>query len=159
VDDLNRGEEDVGAGHIGETEFAAGLFYLYLCIDRDLLLKNLQDDEALAAQTLRALTEAAATVAPTGKQNSFASRACASFVLAEKGARQPRSLSVAFLKPVAGGDMLTTSIAALLGTRENMNKVYGPMAAATCEMNAHEGKGSLAKLLSFVGAPLDTQAQ
>lgn len=35
VDDLNRGKEDLGAGHIGETEFAAGVFYLYACINRD----------------------------------------------------------------------------------------------------------------------------
>ncbi len=81
VDDLNLGEEDMGAGHIGETEFAAGLFYLYVCVDRDLLLKNLGGDEILTTTTLRALTEAAATVAPTGKQNSFASRAYASYLL------------------------------------------------------------------------------
>jgi CRISPR system Cascade subunit CasC len=41
VDDLNTGEEDIGAGHMGETEFAAGLFYLYVCIDRELLRENL----------------------------------------------------------------------------------------------------------------------
>ncbi len=45
VDDLNKGDEDMGAGHIGETEFAAGLYYLYLCINRDLLQKNLGGDE------------------------------------------------------------------------------------------------------------------
>ena len=42
VDDLNRGEDDAGsAGHLGETEFAAGLFYLYICINKELLCKNL----------------------------------------------------------------------------------------------------------------------
>ncbi|MDI6782178.1 MAG: type I-E CRISPR-associated protein Cas7/Cse4/CasC, partial [bacterium] len=56
VDDLNEGKEDMGAGHIGETEFAAGLFYLYICIDWDLLVKNLEDDRELASKTLRALT-------------------------------------------------------------------------------------------------------
>ena len=40
VDDLNKGEEDMGAGHIGETEFAAGVFYLYVCINRGLLQKT-----------------------------------------------------------------------------------------------------------------------
>lgn len=85
VDDLNQGIEDVGAGHMGETEFGAALFYLYLCIDRALLLDNLNGDRDLCDKTLRALTECAATIAPTGKQNSFASRARASFVLVEKG--------------------------------------------------------------------------
>lgn len=38
----------------------------------------------LANKTLRAFTEAALKVSPTGKQNSFASRAYASWALAEK---------------------------------------------------------------------------
>lgn len=155
VDDLNRGEEDMGAGHIGETEFAAGLFYLYVCIDRDLLSRNLQGDEELTTKALCALTEAVATVAPTGKQNSFASRAYASYIVAEKGRRQPRSLSAAFLKPVSGQDMLTTAIVALEATRANMDKVYGPLSdVAPCVVNAATGEGSLADLLKFVSAPL-----
>ncbi len=155
VDDLNRGKEDMGAGHIGETEFAAGLFYLYVCIDRDLLCRNLQDDEALTTKTLCALTEAAATVAPTGKQNSFASRAYASYIVAEKGTRQPRSLSVAFLKPVSGQDMLTGAIVALEETRANMDKVYGPLSdVSPCVVNAAKGEGGLAGLLKFVSEPL-----
>ena len=44
VDDLNKGAEDAGAGHLGETEFAAGLFYLYICIDRKTLNENLCGD-------------------------------------------------------------------------------------------------------------------
>ena len=47
VDDLNTREEDVGSAHIGEQGFAAGLFYLYVCINRDLLKENLSDDEGL----------------------------------------------------------------------------------------------------------------
>ena len=71
----------------------------------------------LTQQTLRALTEAAATIAPGGKQKSFGSRAYASYILAEKDSRQPRSLAVAFLKPVREGDMLHDAIAALTSTR------------------------------------------
>ena len=155
VDDLNRGDEDMGAGHIGETEFAAGLFYLYICVDRALLVRNLGGNEELAARALRAFVEAAVTVAPTGKQNSFASRAYASYALAEKGTRQPRSLSVAFLKPVAGNDMLETAITTLKETRDRMDAVYGPLSdVPPCEMNAAAGKGKLTDLLDFVAAPL-----
>lgn len=157
VDDLNKGDQDMGAGHIGETEFAAGLFYLYACIDRDLLVKNLKDDEDLARKTLRALTECAATIAPSGKQNSFASRAYASYILAEKGNRQPRTLSVAFLKPVSGADMLSDAIVALNATRGNVDKVYGPVSKESCAVNAVTGEGSLEKLLNFVCEPLSNK--
>jgi CRISPR system Cascade subunit CasC len=150
VDDLNEGNEDMGAGHIGETEFAAGLFYLYACINWDLLVENLSNNQELAKKALRALTESAATVAPSGKQNSFASRAYASYVLAEKGDRQPRSLSVAYLKPVTGSDMLTDAITALNKTRDNMDKSYGPTAASKYVLNAVTGDGTLAGLLNFV---------
>lgn len=151
VDDLNQGLEDVGAGHMGETEFAAGLFYLYLCIDRELLKENLGGDKALADQALAALVETAATVAPTGKQNSFASRARASFILAEKGDQQPRSLSVAFLKPVNGfGEgMLANAIAALQKTRNGMDEVYGPCADDRFVLDATQPEGTLAGLKTF----------
>jgi len=154
VDDLNEGLEDMGAGHIGECEFAAGLFYLYVCINRDLLLENIQADENLARRTLRALTEAAATIAPTGKQNSFASRARASYIMAEKGRRQPRSLSVAFLKPVTEPDMLSAAITSLEHTCSNMDKVYGNIADSTYSVNALIGEGTLDELLDFVAEPL-----
>ncbi len=55
--------------------FAAGLFYSYICLNRELLEKNLGGDKNLAQRAIRALTEAAVKVAPEGKQNSFGSRA------------------------------------------------------------------------------------
>lgn len=150
VDDLNTGEDDLGAAHIGETEFGAGVFYLYLCIDRDLLMKNLGGDKELADKALKALLEAAAKVSPTGKQNSFASRARTSYLLAEKGSDQPRSLSVAFLKPVRGEDVLALSIKELEKRRENFDKVYGKCADDFKTMNAETGEGSLNDILTFV---------
>jgi len=147
VDDLNNGEDDAGASHLGETEFAAGLFYLYLCIDKDLLVKNLSGDEALANKTLEALIESTATVSPSGKQNSFASRARASYILCETGKQQPRSLSVAYLKPVRGGDMLTSAIEQLETTVEGMDKVYGACADKRCSMNAVAVEGSLQAII------------
>jgi CRISPR system Cascade subunit CasC len=154
VDDLNEGREDAGAGHLGETEFGAGLFYLYLCIDRDLLVSNLQGDEALAAQTLRALAEAALTVAPTGKQATFASRAYASYCHAETGRRQPRSLAVAFLDSVRGGDFLATAIERIEETAAAMDRAYGPVAEHRYTLNVPKGEGALPELLDFVAAPL-----
>lgn len=154
VDDLNEGDEDRGAGHIGEAEFGAGLFYLYLCIDRDLLVENLSGDEGLAQATLRTLTEAAATVAPGGKQNSFASRAYASYILAEKGSRQPRSLSVAFLKPVEGRTYLESAVRALREMRERVDGAYWGGSEASAELSVLEEGKTLPSLLDFVAAPL-----
>jgi CRISPR system Cascade subunit CasC len=147
VDDLNKGEEDMGAGHMGETEFAAGLFYLYLCIDKELLTKNLSGDTDLANQTLSALIQSAATIAPSGKQNSFASRARASYILCEAGDQQPRSLSVAFLKPIGGSDLLPQSIEALEKTRRNMDAVYGDSSERIAALNALSGEGSLQAIM------------
>lgn len=152
VDDLNRGDEDAGAAHLGETEFGAGLFYLYICINRDLLTANVSDDAKLAKKALRALVESAATIAPGGKQNSFASRAYASYVLAEKGTRQPRSLAVSFLKPSHGQDPLAAAVKQLEATRNNMDAVYGPVAKESMSMNAAIGEGSLQAILDFVSS-------
>lgn len=149
VDDLNQRDE-TGAGHVGEAGFASALFYQYICIDRDQLLKNLGGDEALTARALRALTETALTVGPSGKQNSFASRAYAHFALAEKGARQPRSLSLAFLRPITGGDYGQAATTELLKVRDNMDKVYGPCADAHQQFDVLKGEGSVAELVDFV---------
>lgn len=146
IDDLNAGQEDLGAGHMGETEFASGLFYQYICIDRELLKENLSGDGALTKTTISAFIEAAATAAPTGKQNSFATRARAEYILCEVGNQQPRSLSTAFLNPVHGTDIFKQSVTRLNETMENMDKVYEKCAEFRATMNAKTGEGSLAAI-------------
>ena len=153
VDDLNQGLEDKGAGHIGERGYGAGLFYLYICIDRELLQKNLGDDAALTAQALQALVHAVTQVAPTGMQNSFASRAHASYVLAEKGTQQPRSLVQAFINPVkpwGEHDMLSLAVQALAQRVENFDKVYGACAESRCHFDVEKSEGTLADVVAFV---------
>lgn len=153
VDDLNTGLSDKGAAHIGERSFGAGLYYLYICIDRTLLAENLGQDVALARRVLEAFLHAVTKVSPTGMQNSHASRAYASYVLAEKGDQQPRSLSQAFLKPVkpyGDQDMLDLAVHAIERRYQNFDKVYGPCADARKSLNVEKGKGSLAELIAFV---------
>ncbi|HKM15322.1 MAG TPA: type I-E CRISPR-associated protein Cas7/Cse4/CasC [Marinospirillum sp.] len=150
VDDLNDGKIDSGSSHIGESGFAAALFYSYICINKSQLIANLDGNEALANQAIQALTEAAVKISPKGKQNSFASRAYASFVLAEKGSQQPRSLSVAFLKPVDAEDQATTAIEALQLQAENFDKVYGACADERYTINANKGEGSFDELAKFI---------
>lgn len=154
VDDLNvRGgeeEAETGAGHVGEAGFAAGLFYLYVCINTDLLAENLGGNRDLSRRTLRALVEAATRVSPTGKQASFASRAYASFALAERGGAQPRSLVSAFWKPVSSGDYLGEAITRLQEVVGRMDQVYGATADERYSFSVVEGSGTLAGLLDFV---------
>jgi CRISPR system Cascade subunit CasC len=150
VDDLNDGKEDAGSAHIGESGFAAALFYSNICINKTQLIENLGGDEALANKAIQALTEAAVKVSPKGKQNSFASRAYASYVLAEKGEQQPRSLSVAFLNPIRDEDQAGSAILALTKQVENFDKVYGPCADTRYAINAMTGEGSFAELSDFV---------
>ncbi len=153
VDDLKTPEEDAGAGFMGELGFGSGVFYLYVCIDKALLVRNLGGDTALADKSIEALIEALATVSPTGKQASFASRARASYILAEKGSQQPRTLAAAFAKPVTGADYLAESIRALRKAREDMDRAYGACAEASREMNVPEGSGDLTGLVAFVTEP------
>lgn len=150
VDDLNKGDEDAGAAHIGEAAFAAGVFYQYVCINRNLLLENLSSNQELSDNALVALVESALKVSPSGKQNSFASRAYASYLLAEKGPQQPRSLSVAFLKPVFGNDILVKGIELLEGYRNKMETAYGKCADSHKVMDVLNGKGSLDEILAFI---------
>jgi CRISPR system Cascade subunit CasC len=167
VDDLNR--DDKGAGHIGERGFGAGLFYQYVCVNRELLAKNLGGDNAgLAGQAIAALVNAITKVSPTGMQNSHGSRAFASYVLGEKGDEQPRSLVQAFLKPVKprddDGDMLALAVAALERRCSNFDKVYGACAGQRQRIDVEDPDravkpdgplgpiGSLADLVAFAQA-------
>ena len=153
VDDLNTKEDDAGAGHIGESGFAAGLFYLYICIDKDLLTENLGGDETLVEKTIQGLVEASFKVGPTGKQNSFASRAYATYALGEVGSQQPRSLSVAFLQPVnernSDKGQAALAIEALNKHREQQTKVYGACCELDSEINTLPG-AETASLEDFI---------
>lgn len=150
VDDLNNKDVDAGSAHMGELGFASALFYTYICISRDLLLENLGGDEELTGRVIAALTETAMTVSPEGKQNSFASRAWASYALAEKGTQQPRSLAVAFFQPVRGDNQVLSAIERLQQQRDNFERVYGQCASSQYELNVDKGEGTLNALLEFV---------
>jgi CRISPR system Cascade subunit CasC len=153
VDDLKTHEEDAGAGFIGEAGFGSGVFYLYLVVDRDLLVKNLKGDKALAKSALKALVEAAATVGPRGKSASFASFARASYALIERGDGAPRTLAAAFVEPVdrrkpAPNDLLAESIRCLRDTRAQFARAYPADQARHAEFSARE-QGKLPDIVAF----------
>jgi CRISPR system Cascade subunit CasC len=117
VDDLKAANRDAdrGAGFIGVQEYGAGVFYLYVCVDATLLVRNLAGDKKLAGDTAEALVETVATVSPKG------------YALAEMGSRTPRSLAAAFLKPVGHGakDFGDASKQQLEDLRGKFDSAYG----------------------------------
>lgn len=158
VDDLKRGDdlEDAGTQFIGVQEFGAGLFYLYVCIDCDQLVANLNGNSKLAGRAVAALVRAMAQTAPRGKQASFASRARASYVLAERGTQQPRTLAAAFLKAVdtgreAEGDLAIASVERLRRFQGNLDKVYGKNYddCVEFEVRPDAATGSLEEIVAF----------
>ena len=151
VDDLkSRAEpEDAGAGFLGVQEFGSGVFYLYVCVDRELLLGNLSSKQSIRDASLGALIQAATTCGPRGKQASFASRAHAIYALGEKGSAQPRSLAASFLDPIAGGDHASRSIEQLESFRDRLDAAYGPCADDRYTMNVSTGAGTLQDLITF----------
>lgn len=162
VDDLNAGDEHRGAAHVGEAGFGAGLFYSYICIDRQQLIDNLQGQEELADRAIAALVEAAVKTSPKGKQNSFGSRAHASYVLAEKGDQQPRSLATAFLRPVPGQDQALDAITRLEHQAKAFDEAYDAGADrrfivvaepdySTPQLAGDVTTGSLSALIGFLG--------
>jgi CRISPR system Cascade subunit CasC len=159
VDDLKTPAEDAGAGFVGEAGYGSGVFYLYACVDADLLVENLRGDRELAARAVGALVEALATATPSGKRASFAHQTRAGFVRAERGDQQPRSLAGAFLKPVIGDDLMGASVEALTETAAKLDRAYEPCADAVETMNVATGDGSLKAVRAFaedtVGARAD----
>ena len=77
VDDAPTGEGDRGSAHLNELDFNSAVYYKYFSCDFDKLARNL-DDRASALKALTAFLDAACRIAPSGKQNSFASHSMAS---------------------------------------------------------------------------------
>lgn len=99
--------------------------------------------------------------APAGKQASFASRARSHYILAEAGNCQPRTLAVAFLKPVTSqehdGDVLAASVDRLTKTRDAMTLAYDACAGWQSSMDVAAGNGTLAEILAFCRQAVDTE--
>ena len=158
-DDLKRVEDDAGAGHIGETEITAGLFYGYVVLDRGTLLRNLGGDADMAGEVAERFVHLVATVSPGAKLGSTAPYGYASWMFVEAGDRQPRSLAEAFRDPCK-----PSAEAAENAARDHIEKldnVYG--AGETRRFASLSGKEipeaerfSLAKLAKWAGEAIRT---
>ncbi len=127
--------EQLGSGHIGNTELTSGLFYGYVVVDVAQLVSNLEgcaqeewtkSDRTLAAEVVNKLVHLVARVSPGAKLGSTAPHAFAHLTLVEAGSSQPRTLANAFLKPVADRpDLLANAYSALAHYVQDVDSVYG----------------------------------
>ena len=152
ADDLKLPSEgdDMGAGFVGESGFGSGVYYLYACVNHDLLVSNLDGDKELASKAISALIEALAVSTPSGKRNSYSHHTLASYIRAETGNAQPRSLASAFLHPVKGENLMLNSITKLEEQSEKFDKCYGKLVDTYQTMDVEKGTGSIKEIKSFV---------
>lgn len=127
LDDLVAETGELGSAHINTSELTSGLFYSYVVVDLDQLVKNLSGDTNLAGEVLRRLPHLIATVSPGAKLGATAPYACAELMLAEAGVRQPRTLANAFMKPVPkrSGDLKAETAKQLGDYLARYDAMYG----------------------------------
>jgi len=121
--------EDHGAGFVDEAIFSSACFYKYFSIHWEGLVENLGGNEALAAHTVGAFLRAAATVTPSGKQNSFAAHNPPDGILVEiRKEGTPISYANAFANPVKreqDRDLIGQSIAQLARQVRDLDIGFG----------------------------------
>lgn len=129
VDDVREANEETGAGHINTLGFNSSCFYRYARIDWRQLLKNLNNDEALARRTVEGFLRSSLVAVPSGKQNSTAPLNPPSFLLAVvRNDGMGWNLANAFEKPVFAGrnsSLVAESIAALDAYWGKLEAIYG----------------------------------
>jgi CRISPR system Cascade subunit CasC len=165
VDDISG---EAGAGFIGETSFNSATYYKYINIHWEGLLANLQNDVAIASDTVRALIETAMFAIPSGKQNSFAAHNLPDLALIEVRDRNvPLSYANAFVQPVratAQSSLVARSAEALQDYAATINGLYGLQARrafiSTVPFTLPEAQecASLTALLSWLPLPTGERA-
>ncbi len=129
VDDL-KPDDTEGADMIGTVEFNASCLYRYAVLDVRQLAENLGESVESAAVTaaVRAFADAFITVAPSGKQNTFAARNMPSTVLGVRRRSGTWNLANAFVRPVDTRHDVGLDVASaerMLDEFETVKRVYG----------------------------------
>ncbi len=148
MDDLQKPDDPEGAGaaFIDDAEFGSGVFYIYACVDLDLLLRNLSGDRDLAIKSIEALIHALPTVSPSGKTGAYAHHPRAGYMRLEVGNQSPFNLSGAFSRPISQQPLMESSIEALEDHARRNEAAYGMSPDETSVMDVHAGTGSLADI-------------
>jgi CRISPR system Cascade subunit CasC len=140
-----------GAAFLGsgdtETFFNSAVYYKYVNIDTDALMKTVGDADKVR-HAVGVMVQAAALATPTGKQNSFAAHSVPELVLVEVSKRkQPISYANAFLEPVQGDDLMLESVRA-------MGQYCGSIAAAYAPPDTQRFMLAVGKA---AGVPMDAE--
>lgn len=125
VDDL-KPEETEGADMIGTVEFNASCLYRYAVLDVRQLAANLGEDpegETVEA-AIRSFAQAFVTVAPSGKQNTFAARNMPSAVLGVRRRSGTWNLANAFVRPV---DVLNEAVGVDVASAQRMLREFATL--------------------------------
>lgn len=149
VDDLAEGLEIQGSAFLGERGMTSGIYYSYVCIDKDDLIKSLKGNKTLATQAVKALLQAALTITPSGMQNSFASRTYANYCQIETGSAQPRTLSPAFLSALPASATVEDAVKTLETYQGNLDKAFNTNNVKKT-MDIGKGVGSFLDLIDFI---------
>lgn len=126
IDDLAT-KDKTGAAMMGTMEFDSACFYRYLNINLEQLKHNLNGNEKLVIDTVKAFVEAVILAIPSGKQNSTGAQNYPSLVIAVIRSNGFSSLANAFEKPVFPTDkesLVEASIDRLHNYWTKIVKVY-----------------------------------
>ena len=94
---------DMGAGMLGETPIAHGIFYGYKNINLKTLIENVEremTDSELSAEVMKRVIMMTSRLQPRTKEGSLAGKATTHLLLIEVGKAQPQSYLDAFIQPI-----------------------------------------------------------
>lgn len=152
-----------GADMIGTVDFNTACYYRYANLDLDQLRENLPGDEELVAQAAKAWFQAFIHATPTGKQTTTAARTKPETLLGTVRTSGAWNLANAFLRPVAGTDLLGASTERLFSHFESLRGFYGSSelqtvagAALSCNSEPLPDADTVTNLDEFTSRLLNT---
>ncbi|WP_330446051.1 type I-E CRISPR-associated protein Cas7/Cse4/CasC [Kocuria rhizophila] len=127
IDEMERLNEQTGAGMIGTLEMMSSTVYRYATLNVDQLVANLGSVDA-AVRAAEAFAATFIESLPSGKQNTFAAHSLPELVSVAVRDRRPVSYVNAFEKPVEvdeGGNRRVAATTALASEAQGVEDTYG----------------------------------
>ncbi|MDE0499638.1 MAG: type I-E CRISPR-associated protein Cas7/Cse4/CasC [Acidimicrobiaceae bacterium] len=127
-DQVQRDDDETGAGHINVGEYTSGVFYRHATIGLRQLSELLDYSREAVAEVVGSFVRAFVLAEPTGKQNSANAHTRPDLVSVTLRSDRPVSFAAAFEKPVEPGRQggyMAASIEALHRRAMLENQMYG----------------------------------
>lgn len=138
--------QDLGAAHIGYTEFGAGIYYTFVDIAVNALRENLGHGREVAPDVVAALIQAMATEVPGGQKARFGHVVRAAYLRAECGAGSGNLFCSAFNTPVVD---MRSAIDTLRVAADREAAAYS-LSRLVTEFSVPDAQGSLGTLVASV---------